>query len=112
MNFDNYKTKLSWPDRPEAPVLGRNPTPAELRAHADALEAHEPKVVEYKRLKTEYQEDEARLAEEFKKDALEEVGLTGHPKADLVYSKAWEAGHSSGFSSVFYHLEDLSELVL
>src|SRR5438552_2601245 len=26
--------------------------------------------------------------EEFRKDALEEAGLTGHPKADSIYAKA------------------------
>jgi hypothetical protein len=34
-----------------------------------------------------------------------------HPKADLLWSKAWDRGHSSGLSEVWFDLEDLSELL-
>jgi hypothetical protein len=66
----------------------------------------------YKTDKTRYREIEQKLAATFKADALEVAGLTGHPKADKVYSKAWENGHAYGYSEVLIHLLDLSELVL
>ena len=48
----------------------------------------------------------------FKKDALEEVGLAGHPKADKAFAMAWERGHSSSLFEVFYELEELANLLL
>lgn len=48
----------------------------------------------------------------FKEAALEEVGLSDHPKADKVFEKAWRDGHSSGYAEVFGELQELSELML
>jgi hypothetical protein len=53
----------------------------------------------------------SRLEQEFKRDALEECGILGHPKADLAYAKAWDRGHSSGLHEVLYELQDLAELI-
>ena len=36
--------------------------------------------------------------------------MLGHPKADQVFSKAYEMGHSSGLYEVFNYLIELSEL--
>lgn len=47
----------------------------------------------------------------FKADALEEVGLTNHPKADKAYELAWSRGHSSGFAEVLFELEELADLL-
>jgi hypothetical protein len=48
---------------------------------------------------------------QFRDDALSELGLKNHPKADVLFSKAWDLGHSSGFHEVWYYLQDLSELL-
>jgi hypothetical protein len=68
-----------------------------------------------------YRADFARLEDQFKVDALVELNLLKldaegnevykHPKADLLWSKAWDRGHSSGLSEVWFDLEDLSELL-
>jgi hypothetical protein len=47
----------------------------------------------------------------FKADALEYLRLTGHPKADDLYEKAWSKSHSSGLYSVMNEMEDLAVLV-
>ena len=57
-----------------------------------------------------YHNDQNRLVELFKKDALKEVGLANHPKSDKIYAKAWENGHSAGYNEVLNHLKDLAEL--
>lgn len=85
---DYYKTKLPWPD------FSRKQQPFE---HA--------------RMRRAYQDDQRRLEEEFKRDALEDVGMTGHPKAELLWSKAWDLGHSAGYGEVYNYLADLVELV-
>ena len=58
-----------------------------------------------------YHEEEARLTALFKKDCLAELGLVAHPKADLLFSKAWENGHASGYSDVLYWMQYLSDLI-
>jgi len=65
----------------------------------------------YRKMRKEYLEEEGRLYDEFRKDAIEYVGLTGHPKADKIYDKAWEDGHSCGYEEVLIHLEELADLV-
>ncbi len=88
-------------------------------------------------LKKLRQADEHRLQELFKTHALQVVGLwprrgldgyerggesrgedslgggfrINHPKAEVVWNKAWERGHDSGLNEVFSELEDLADLV-
>jgi hypothetical protein len=58
-----------------------------------------------------YNAESRQLEAQFKADALEEVGLTGHPKADAVYALAWDYGRASGFSEVMNCLRELADLV-
>jgi hypothetical protein len=64
------------------------------------------------KVREECRKEEGRLNEEFSKDALEEVGLKGHPKADKAFSWAWEHGHGSGYHDVLCYLYDAAELIL
>lgn len=48
----------------------------------------------------------------FREDALEEVGLKGHETESRAWSKAWSDGHSSGMSDVLCQLEELAEVIL
>lgn len=58
------------------------------------------------------EKNEAKILAQFQIDALKAVGLFGHPKADKVYSLAWERGHSAGFHDIFVNLIELADLVL
>ena len=60
---------------------------------------------------SEYNKEDARIMDEFKNDALTEVGYENHPKKDIIFDKAWVAGHSSGYYSVFVELEDLCDFL-
>ncbi len=61
------------------------------------------------------------FAERAKKEAQEEAdhqkkmekihGLTGHPKAQVLYSLAWQMGHSSGYSEVECYYNDMAVLL-
>ena len=64
-----------------------------------------------KALKKAHNEDTARLEDQFRADLFEEYGVSGHPKANLCYSKAWEHGHSAGLSEVALYFEDFVELI-
>jgi len=65
----------------------------------------------YKMKKEKYYEDKARLEEQFKKDALEYVGLSNHPKKDMIYGQANMDGHSNGLEDILIHLEKLASFV-
>ena len=49
--------------------------------------------------------------EEFKKDAIEAIGLKGSKFAARAYQFAWEHGHAEGYSNVLYWLENVAELL-
>lgn len=57
-----------------------------------------------------YHAESCRLSENFIKALEEEHGMTGHPKASILYSKAYERGHSSGLYEIANAYFDLLEL--
>lgn len=59
-----------------------------------------------------YHNDDNRLREQFKKDALKECGIQNHPKAEVAWAHAWAEGHSNGFSDVLYYLELFAEVMV
>jgi len=61
-------------------------------------------------VKNSWNEEQRRLRSLFKKDALEEVGLSDNPKKDKIFDKAWDDAHSSGKIEVLEMLEELSDL--
>ncbi len=58
-----------------------------------------------------YRMEQKRLKDQFKADALKELGLSDHPKAELLWDKANEHGHGNGYSEVWIYLEDFAELL-
>ena len=65
----------------------------------------------FQELLKEYSKDQYRLEEQFKYDLFEELGITNNPKRDLLFSKAWELGHSSGYREVRFYAQELVELI-
>jgi hypothetical protein len=49
--------------------------------------------------------------DDFRRDLIEDRGLTNNPKVKMLYDKAWEMGHSSGFSDIIYYFDEMSELI-
>jgi hypothetical protein len=41
----------------------------------------------------------------------EEFGISGHPKADLLFNLAWEFGHSHGYNDVYSYYIDMVDLI-
>lgn len=58
-----------------------------------------------------YTKELRRLEIQFKKDALEAAGLTGHSRADKAFELAREYGHSEGEYEVLNHLIEFAEIV-
>lgn len=107
-----YNSKLPYPSRPKGPNRVSERTANGYRRLADEVEAYEAALDEYRAAAALHRNDDARLVEQFRADLIEELGLTEHPKANLLYAKAWEMGHSCGLSEVVNYAEDLVELVL
>lgn len=58
-----------------------------------------------------YYNEESRLHQQFIDDLEKENGMENNPKKDILWAKAWEHGHSSGYEDVINIYEDLIELV-
>lgn len=89
MDFEKYATTVPYPSR--------NIQRTDPERYSAELKA--------------YRENEARRYAEFKADLLEELGVTGHPKADKLFRLAWEMGHSGGFGDVTSYAHDMVELI-
>lgn len=57
-----------------------------------------------------YKEESLRLEEEFRKDLIAKYNMTGHPKANKLFNKAWDYGCSLGYDAVEDYFQDLTEL--
>jgi hypothetical protein len=66
----------------------------------------------YKKHRSSYNVESGRLHDLFKADLEKEYGVTDNPKKDLLYSKAYDAGHSGGFSEIENSYSDLVDLIL
>lgn len=114
MDFQEYVvSKVSYPANPTRPLpILRKGTAKDAQAFADAMVKYEADMAKYKAQKAEWMKEDNRLREKFKVDALAEVGLTNHPKADKIFQYAWNNEHSSGYSDVYHMLEELAGLFI
>lgn len=121
MDFEKYKNTLPYPEKPNKPKEPKpNGTDAKAyRAHADAMDQYAKELeayetgphAQYKEQEDTYYKEGQRLQELFKADLLEELGITGHPKADQFYAKCYERGHAGGYSDVASIAHDLVDLM-
>lgn len=65
----------------------------------------------YKNARAAYDNRERELTEQFKQDAFKYFDIVNHPKAELLYSIAWEKGHSCGLSEVLGEMSEMLELI-
>jgi ribosomal protein L40E len=111
----DYKVRIEYPVYPEnicrycnAGKIGR----AEFCPKCGAKTCFDERMEKYRQDKGVYHAEEGRLNDQFRNDAMEECGLSGHPKEDKVWMLAWERGHSAGLEEVFLCIQELAELVL
>lgn len=120
MDFEKYKNNDEFPSASTC-LPPKSPNPHDYKTKADFVKAEAEftaKTIEYFNAREDYDKKVKswnakcnRLEQEFKHDLFEELGLTENPKADLLYSKAWEYGHSAGFEEVFYYASELADLI-
>jgi hypothetical protein len=112
MNYSKYTNPIEYPKKPTKPMLVANASAQEYRLHADKLDQYEKELEKYKADKAEYDKYANWKQQEFRLDAIEEVGLTGHPLAERAYDYAWDEGHYAGVSEVFSKLTRVAEMIL
>lgn len=56
-------------------------------------------------------QQEAKEKADFKLKLEEKYGTSDNPKRDLLWDKAWDHGHSSGFAEVELYYSDFLELI-
>jgi hypothetical protein len=104
-DFDYYSGRdLEYPVRITKPRLSANPTPAEARKYADDLEAYDPKNKDYHRLVSEYNNAIRDRQDKLKTKLCEDYGIT-KKQCEVLWSAAWERGHSSGLSDVIHYFD-------
>lgn len=107
-----YNSKVEMPERWTKPVMVQRPTAQQARAYADAYENWEKTNNAYVEANAARRRDQERLYVQFQLDLEEEFALHAHPKADLLFKKAWERSSGEGLAQVYHTYADLSELIL
>ena len=112
-----YKTKLPFVSTPAFRSANRivmdlaqatDQQIAEARQHKAEFDK---KFAEAKEIQKAFRDDEARLEALFKNDLFEFFGVKDNPRANLLYSKCYDLGHSGGLTEVYSKFEDLVELI-
>ena len=116
INFDDYKPKckISKPVAPICDNCGKRHDVHDIYCSKCGINVqitYQTKIDLRKKSVKEYHKEVAMLDDLFKKHALAYVGLYNHPKKDIIFSKAWEDGHSAGHPEVLSKLEDLAVFV-
>ena len=65
----------------------------------------------YKARRKEYNDESAKLHDEFVNDLFENFNVTDNPKRFKCFELAWEKGHSNGLEEVYNEFYDLVELI-
>lgn len=68
--------------------------------------------VEYRKQMNAYYNEESRIVNQFKQDMFVELDIENNEKRELLFSKAWEMGHSSGYDEIKNYMIDLVDLIL
>lgn len=111
MDFKKYQHKLEFPTWPQKPYGRFSPSSVITQAYDKDLAQYRKQLPEYRRRAKAYHEEGRELIEQFKTDALEELGLSEHPKAELLYKMAWERDQAIGLREVFDTMDYLSKLL-
>ncbi len=111
MNFEKYKNTLIFPKKPIKPKLAKDHNLEGLESYKVAFESWQRDMERYEELLKEYRAENRMLQRQFRYDAIREVGLIDHPKAEMAFHMAWEHGHSYGHYAVLDFLDELGCLL-
>lgn len=99
----------SPPSKPSILAYGRNPTPADYRAHADAMEAYETALSVSIKARTDAQNEQNRIAGIWRDKLRNDHSNLNEATFNACYSKAYEDGHSAGYGEVRSCMDDIAD---
>lgn len=109
LNDPKYKNTLKYPHKPERPKIDPWATSG---AEVDVIKArHEAAMCQYEIDIAAWQVEDRRIYNDFRQDALEDVGLGDHVKKNRAWDFAWDRGHANGFGEVYYWLEEIAGIL-
>ena len=101
---------LVYPKSPKKPRLSSNPSAQEAREYADALEHYDIVYTEYRDELMKYTSEIHRREDQFRKELQEEYDLSD-AHFSVLWSFAWDDGHSAGYEEVVLYFERYYDLV-
>ena len=111
-DFEYYSgVMLRMPEKPVKPRLEHNPSSIEARAYADALEEYEHEMKAYNENLGWYRSEKAALLIKFKDNLRTDYDLEV-AAFDVIWSEAWDRGHSGGLREVYYEFDRLFEFLV
>lgn len=109
----HYNAKVAYPERVREPAILRKSvkdlTIDEINSVAAVKGRYDADKIAYEAARAAWNAEEAEGKDRLRKDLAAEAGLTGHPKEGWVWSKAWEHGHSNGYSNVSYWYDEFAD---
>lgn len=113
--IEHLKTFVpEYPKQPGRPKLNvQTPTSEQALQYINELKAYEAKTEEYTKSKELYEKGQLEfnnLMEEVVKRYTGFYSFVPEQYQSKVWYKAWQDGHSEGYSSVSYHLTELIEI--
>jgi hypothetical protein len=110
-DFDYYTgNDLIWPKRPIKPTLiGRNPSPTELRVYADDLEVYQAEMVGYNEDLSFYKQTLNIRRLELQTKLRNDYDIT-ESQMFILWNKAYEDGHSEGLNRVVALFDEYYDL--
>ena len=112
MDCDKYKNDTPIKQKPVKPRLKNVHTSQEAYEYSSDLRVYESLMIEWKEHRVISAKRAAELGTQFRHDLFRELGIEGNPKANLLYDKAYQYGHSSGMGEVFLYASSLVKLIL
>ena len=105
MDYDKYKSKLPFPQKPQEKLVYEYTL--RVYGHAGDVAENDRVVNAWRLARDAHRSDVARLSKAFQRDAIDDVGLTGHHLADRIYACAYAQGHHAGLPEVHAVLANL-----
>lgn len=106
MDTSAYKIQLSYPVSQNYTFEAEITSPAGNKMTVKAMDDEA-----YRKAKVEYEAEKQRLIKLFKKDLLEFLDITDHPKSEILFKMAWDREHHNGYNMVVQEAQDLLELL-
>jgi hypothetical protein len=112
LDFSYYSgNDLKYPKSPQKPRMSSVASPTEIRAYADQIEQFEKEHEQYIQLRRTYYAETSKRLEELKEKLHEQYNVT-EAQFNLLWSRAWEDGHSDGLRRVVEIFDDYYELAV